>query len=234
MRILALILARGGSRRLPGKNIRELGGKPLILWSIDIARQFDQIVDILVSTDSREIADVAATAEAMVPWLRPSHLATDTATSFDAAIHALDWYEAEHGSVDGLLLLQPTSPFRSRETVATALESFATDPHRPVVSLSPVHPNPAWCFVWSGERFKPVQGWEQLRRRSQDLEPAYCLNGALYLISPDALRREMNFVPENFQAVLMQEGVESLDIDSDSDWCLAQYYIQRESGTVPV
>lgn len=100
MRILALITARGGSKRLPGKNIRVLGGKPMIAWSIDVARGTPEICDILVTTDDPAIATVCAEAGALVPWLRPAELATDTASSVDAALHALDCYEAEKGVVD--------------------------------------------------------------------------------------------------------------------------------------
>ena len=108
MRILALIAARGGSKRLPGKNMRLLGGKPLIIWSIDVAKNIPDICDILVSTDDPAIAAVCTEAGAYVPWLRPAELSTDTASPVDVALHALDWYRAKKGSVDGLLLLQPT------------------------------------------------------------------------------------------------------------------------------
>ena len=102
MKILALIAARGGSKRLPGKNIRLLGGKPLIVWSIDVARDIPEICDILVSTDSPAISEICKDAGIVVPWLRPVKLATDKASSVDVALHALEWYEAEKGEIDGL------------------------------------------------------------------------------------------------------------------------------------
>ena len=117
MKILALITARGGSKRILRKNIRPLGGKPLIVWSINIAKDIAEIVDILVSTDDPKISEVAKNAGAMVPWLRPPELATDTASPVDVCLHALEWYEKENGKIDGLMLLQPTSPFRSRDTI---------------------------------------------------------------------------------------------------------------------
>ena len=117
MKILALILARGGSKRIAGKNIRKLGGKPLIQWSIDVAKRTPEIDDILISTDDEVIAEVAINQGLSIPWLRPKELSTDTATSVDAALHALDWYEKQSGMVDGLLLLQPTSPFRKKSTI---------------------------------------------------------------------------------------------------------------------
>ena len=115
MRILTVIAARGGSKRLPGKHIRVLGEKPLIIWSIDVAKDIPEICDILVSTDDTAIASVCTEAGILVPWLRPVELATDTANLVDVVLHALGWYETEKGAVDGILLLQPTSPFRTKK-----------------------------------------------------------------------------------------------------------------------
>ena len=146
MRILALITARGGSKRILRKNIRPLGGKPLIVWSINIAKDIGGIVDILVSTDDPKISEVAKNAGAMVPWLRPPELATDTASSVDVCLHALEWYEKENGKIDGLMLLQPTSPFRSRDTVLQGIELFRKQKRRPVIGVSTAKSHPMWCF----------------------------------------------------------------------------------------
>ncbi len=121
MKILALIPARGESKRLKNKNILDLGGKPLVNWSIEQAVAIENIVDVLVSTDSEKIAKVSKKAGAIVPWLRPKNLATDNASSVDVAIHAVDWYESQVCTIDGLLLLQPTSPFRSKATIEKQL-----------------------------------------------------------------------------------------------------------------
>ena len=155
MRILALITARGGSKRLPGKNIRTLGGKPLIVWSIDVAKGISEVCDILVSTDDLDIADVCKEAGAYVPWLRPAELATDTASSVDAAIHSLDWYEAEKGYVDELLLLQPTSPFRTHATVQQGIELFGKHGHQPVLGVSPTHAHLMWMLKMEGDYLVP-------------------------------------------------------------------------------
>ena len=146
MRILALITARGGSKRIPGKNIRPLGGKPLIVWSIDVAKDIVGIVDILVSTDDKNILEVAKNAGALAPWSRPPELATDTASSVDVCLHALEWYEKENGRIDGLMLLQPTSPFRSRKSVFQGIELFSSHQHRPVIGVSTAKSHPMWCF----------------------------------------------------------------------------------------
>ncbi len=223
MRILALIPARGGSKRLPGKNIRLLGGKPLIVWSIDVAGSIAEICDILVSTDDPAIAAVCKDAGALVPWLRPAELATDTASSVDVALHALDWYEAKRGAVDGILLLQPTSPFRTVDTIKRAIGIFEKERGRhPVVSVSPASCHPAWCFRCTSNRINPFLGWETIERRSQDLEPAWMLNGAIYLIDPGQLRNNRVFLTADTRPLLMTDECEGIDIDTNSDWNVAK------------
>ena len=113
MKILALIPARGSSKRLPGKNTKLLGGLPLIVWTIRAAKESGCCTQVMVSTDDPEIAAVARDFGAEVPWLRPPELATDTASSVDVALHAIANCGAGSHTIDGLLLLQPTSPFRS-------------------------------------------------------------------------------------------------------------------------
>ena len=223
MKILALIPARGGSKRLPGKNIRLLGGKPLIVWSIEVANQIPEIYDILVSTDDPAIAAVCKEAGALVPWLRPAVLATDTASSIDVALHALDWYEADNGAVDGLLLLQPTSPFRTTDTVKRAVAIFEKEHGRhPVVSVSPASCHPAWCFRRTDDGIEPFLGWDAIGGRSQDLEPAWTLNGAVYLIAPAVLRTERTFVTKAAQMLTLENLKEGIDIDTSSDFELCE------------
>lgn len=222
MKILALITARGGSKRLPGKNICLLGGKPLIEWSIQVAKGIPEIVDILVSTDDREIAEIARHAGASVPWLRPAELATDTATSVDVALHALDYYEREHGKVDGLLLLQPTSPFRTRATVLRGIEAFRAQQGRPVIGVSPASAHPLWCFRIEGAALKPFIDGGGLHLRSQDLPPAYVVNGAFYLVPPEHLRESRSFYGDNVSPLVMEHADECIDIDTEWDWQRAE------------
>jgi N-acylneuraminate cytidylyltransferase len=222
MRILALITARGGSKRIPGKNIRPLGGKPLIVWSIDVAKGIAEIADILVSTDDKKISDVAKNAGAIIPWLRPPELATDTASSVDVCLHALEWYEKENGKVDGLMLLQPTSPFRSRKSVLQGIELFSSNKHRPVVGISKAKSHPMWCFEIEKGIMRPFIKGEGLHMRSQDLPSAYIANGAFYLISPEELREERLFYTENVVPLIITAPEEGLDIDTEWDWKLAE------------
>lgn len=229
-RILALIPARGGSKRLPRKNVLPLGGKPLIAWTIDAARESGCFVDVLVSTDDEEIAAVAAAHGALVPWLRPAEFATDTARSIDVVLHALDWYEKERGPIDGVMLLQPTSPFRSVATIRESAHRFLE--HKdgaPLVSVSPAETHPAWTFSLEDGRMVPFCGWDNLKLRSQDLPPAYTLNGAIYVSSPGRLRGSESFMSEDMQAFVMTNRDEMLDIDTPADWTQAEQQLARSN-----
>lgn len=236
MRLLGLVPARGGSKRLPGKNIRTLGDRPLIAWTLRAAQDSGVLCDVLVSTDAPAIADTARQWGGWVPWLRPAGLAGDTSTSVEVAVHALDWYEAERGPVDGLMLLQPTSPFRHPDSIRRAAALFESGHGHPVVSLCPAASHPAWTFRIEGGALVPYLGWQALGRRAQDLEPAYTLNGAIYLVAPDTLRKQAAFVTEATLPLVMDDPAESLDIDTASDWLLAEHILrqrEREGATQP-
>ena len=222
MKILALIPARGGSKRLPGKNIRVLGGKPLIVWSIDAAREIPDICDILISTDDPAIAKVCSEAGAYVPWLRPSELATDTASSIDVTLHALNWYESEHGEIDGILLLQPTSPFRTRKMVSRGIELFVKHDRQAVIGVSLTNAHPMWMLKVEGEYLVPFIKEHGLGIRSQDLPPAYVINGSFYLITPTMLRVNKTFFVKKLIPLLIESEHEALDIDTEWDWKVAE------------
>jgi len=222
MKILALITARGGSKRIPGKNIRLLGGKPLIEWSIDVVKGIPEICDVLVTTDDPKIADIARDVGALVPWLRPAELATDTATSVDVSLHALEWYESENGKVDGLLLLQPTSPFRKRTTIQQGIAYFIDHQQRPVLGVSPAKSHPMWCYSLDGDIMRPFVENKGEHQRSQDLPLAYVINGAFYLIAPKDLRKSRSFYSGNMMPLVIEDPGESLDIDTEWDWMMAE------------
>lgn len=228
MKILALIPARGGSKRIPNKNIRELGGKPLITWTIDSVRGLPELVDVLVSTDSSAIAETAVAAGALVPWLRPAELATDTATSVAVCMHALNWYEHEKGPIDGLLLLQPTSPFRTTASIRSAIELFQQHPQRSIVSFSPAESHPTWSFYLEDNNVRPFIENTQGQTRSQDLTPAYVLNGAIYLTSPNYLRQRETFIGSDTIPLIIENPKENLDIDTEWDWTLAEHTLSQQ------
>jgi N-acylneuraminate cytidylyltransferase len=222
MKILALIPARGGSKRLPEKNIRVLGSKPLIVWSIDAARGISEICNILISTDDPAIANVCSEVGVHVPWLRPAELATDIAGSSDVALHALNWYESENGPVDGILLLQPTSPFRTNRTVRKGIELFAKHDRKPVIGVSPADVHPMWALKLDGHHLVPFMSEHGLETRSQDLPPAYVVNGSFYLITPKELRENRTFFGKEAIPLLIESAQEALDIDTEWDWTIAE------------
>jgi len=218
-RLLAIVPARGGSKRLPRKNVLLFGGKPLIAWTIDAAHESRCFVDVLVSTDDAEIADAARARGALVPWLRPAEFASDTARSIDVVLHALDWYERECRTVAGLMLLQPTSPFRTALTIRNAADCFfELGADTPVVSVSPAETQPAWTFYVEGSRMRPFCGWDSLKLRSQELHPVYTLNGAIYVSTPARLRDTQSFFAEDMHPLIMSDRAESQDIDTSEDW----------------
>jgi N-acylneuraminate cytidylyltransferase len=197
----------------------------LIEWSIDVAKGVPDICDILVSTDDSAIAGVARNAGALVPWLRPAELATDMTSSVDVCLHALDWYEGGHGNVDGLLLLQPTSPFRSRDTVVRGIELFRVGKHRAVIGVAPSGAHPMWCFRIEGQTFIPFIDRSSAHLRSQDLPPAYVVNGAFYLVAPEDLRKLRSFITDEAIALVVEEPQEGIDIDSEWDWKVAEIVV---------
>ena len=229
MKILALILARGGSKRLPGKNIRVLGGRPLIGWSINTGKLIPEVCDILVSTDDPKIQEVAKELGAYSPWLRPKELSTDNSSSVDAALHALEWYESKHGIVDGLLLLQSSSPFRDIEKVKKGVDLFSTHNCDSVLGVSPTHAHPKWTFTIENNILNPFLNNHGLNTRSQDLESAYVINGSFYLISPGTLRKEKSFFVEGAMPLVINSRIESLDIDTEQDWQYAEYCLNNIS-----
>lgn len=230
MRILALITARGGSQRLPGKNIRMLGAQPLIVWSINAAKNIPEICDVLVSTDDSSIADIAKKSGALVPWLRPAELATSSAGSIDVALHALNWYEAENGSIDGLLLLQPTSPFRSGSTIKRGIRLFEESGYKNVLGVSPVDEHPMWMLKQSGGYLIPFIDKHSFEVRSQDLAPLYVVNGSFYLTTPSSLKGSKSFVGDRAIPLLMESKKESLDIDTEWDWSIAEMILASKDN----
>lgn len=219
--ILAVIPARAGSKRLPGKNKRVLGGKPLIMWSVDLAKKIPQICDVVVSTDDEDIAEMCRIGGATVPWLRPAELASDTASTVDVVLHLLDWYELEHESPKGILLLQPTSPFRRLGTVVRGIETF-NELHKSVVGVSPCNDHPMWSLMINNEQLQPFMKEHGLGKRSQDLPAAYTVNGAFYLLTPQQLRDDRSFAIDGASPLVMPGKEQGLDIDDEQDWLIAE------------
>lgn len=223
MKILSLIPARGGSKRLPGKNIKLLGGKPLIEWSIEISKNVPEICETLVSTDDPETQIISQKAGGLVPWLRPKELAKDNTRSVEVVIHALNWYEKLHGSVDGILLLQPTSPFRTVETVRNGINLFLKNNKIAVVSISPAKSKKNLLFKIDNGYLTPFT--ENIDKNSCFPKNGYYINGCFYMITPNDLRKYNDFVIPNTYGLEITSEKESIDIDTEDDWSIALSYL---------
>lgn len=227
MKILALVPARGGSKRLPGKNLKLLGGLPLISWSINVVQGFTEVCDVLVSTDDPIIASASLNAGALVPWLRPKELATDEATSVDVAIHALDWYEFAKGSVDGILLLQPTSPLRSVATVKKGIALFEKYELKPVIGVTQSRTHPMRTLILQDGYLVPFMESNELGNRTQEAPKTFTVTGSFYLTSPHDLRRNKSFLGEQTVPLPLTSSKEILDIDTESDFTLAEVLLEH-------
>jgi CMP-N,N'-diacetyllegionaminic acid synthase len=223
MKTLALIPARGGSKRLPGKNVREFLGKPLIHWSIAFARQSQMFERVVVSTDSEEIARSCNIAGLEVPFLRPLELATDTASTVDVAAEILLHEERLGRSYDLVALLQPTSPLREVSRWQAAFQLMDQKSCDAVVGTSPVRDHPLHVFKrLSDGSLMPWSDSTGLKLRTQDLPPALRVNGSLYLIRTSVLREERTFYPQRTLGVVCGEPWEDLDIDTEADWVVGE------------
>ncbi len=231
MSVVALITARGGSRGIPGKNTRLLGGKPLIVWSIEAARQCRSVARVLVSTDAPAIADIARAAGGEVPFLRPPELARDDSSHLSVVLHALDWLrDHEQIAPDYLLLLQPTAPFRTAADLDGAAALARARNADAVVSVceARTHPLLTKTIQPDGtlEDFIPrTLAYE----RRQDFPPAFMLNGALYLNRSASLRATGTFRPPGTLAYVMP-AERSVDLDTLADWELAELLLEKRKA----
>ncbi|MCG6261977.1 acylneuraminate cytidylyltransferase family protein [Vibrio vulnificus] len=223
MKILAITPARGGSKRLPGKNIKNLNGKPLIQWTIDAALAVQEIARVMVTTDCDEIAEIAKQAGAEVPFIRPPELATDTSSSTDVIRHALDFYRAEGEEFDFVLLLQPTSPIRSADDIRHAIEQLKAHTADAVVSVCPCDHSPLWANTLPDDRsMADFIRHEVSQLRSQDLPDYYRINGAIYLTKVSRFYQENSlFLSSNIFAYVMNNE-SSVDIDHELDFLIAE------------
>jgi len=222
MTLLALIPARGGSKGIPRKNIRPFCGKPLIQWTIDLALSSHLVDRVVVTTDDLEIAECARSCGADVPFLRPKHLATDTASGIAPVLHALE----QLPDVDEVLLLQPTSPLRQLIDINNISKIFRQFPGSSIVSVTPTSKHPSWMFTLSHDHIlEPILGALNTSPR-QNLQSTYVMNGALYLASRSFLVTERSFLSSSTLGYVMPQQ-RSVDIDTMLDWQWGEFLMQK-------
>lgn len=220
---IALTPARGGSKGVPRKNLADLGGRPLIAWTIAAARDCPHISRICVSTDDAEIADTARAWGADVPFLRPADLSGDEAPMLAVARHFVDTLELSDEQI--VALLQPTSPFRTAEDLSAAIDLFISSGASALVSVVRSESHPHWTFrMMDRGRVAPFIAGQEKPTRRQDLEPAYRPNGAIYLCRAGAIRCNDGWSgPDTVGYEMPRER--SLDIDDPWDLDIARALI---------
>ncbi len=234
-KILGIVIARGGSKSIPRKNIRPFCGKPLIAWSIEAGRDSGVLDRLIISTEDKEIADIARTLGAEVPFIRPAELAEDVTPTLPVLQHAVQWLREHEGYYpDYVLLLEPTSPgrqaFHIQEAVALATQTAADS----VIALGEVegHHNCHWQ-IKIDEKGKALLAdgspWSSVIRRRQDLPKTYFRNGAFYLFKTDLLfAPEPSLYGNDVRGYILAPEY-SIDIDSPEDWINAEKKLSKLS-----
>ncbi len=229
MRVLLLLTARGGSVRLPRKNVLPLHGIPLIQHTVEAALNCGiPGADVICSTDDREIAEVVTSCAVDVPFLRPPELSTPEASSLDVVLHVLDWCkEHRDASYNAVILLQPTSPFRNARHIREAFELFQSKKAVSLASVCPAISTPYKMYNLSESgTLEKLIPFRSASHRKQDYPTVYQENGAIFIFTPEHLRRTSVFVSDESIPYVMDQLL-SLDIDTEDDMFLAESLFSR-------
>lgn len=227
MKPLVVIPARGGSKGIPHKNIKLLGGKPLICYAIDAARKFTSDENICVSTDDDAIIKVVEEYGLKVPFKRPDYLATDHAGTNGVLLHALDFFELKGNHYDVIVLLQATSPFRRAEDVIEAVKLY-DDSIDMVTSVMPAKCNPYYDgFEDDKEGLLSISKGDGKIERRQDAPQVWQQNGAVYVINPVQLKAKGLAGMTKIRKYVMDE-IHSVDLDNMLDWKIAEMMLEEK------
>ena len=227
MKPLIIIPARGGSKGVPRKNIKLLNEVPLIHYTIKVAQELFNDSVICVSTDDEEIKQVAEETGIKIPFLRPKELASDTSGSYEVLLHAIDFYEKKGYKADTLILLQPTSPFRTSSQVNEAINLFSEKIDM-VVSVKEAKTNPYYNLFEEDKKGYLKKSKESNLTRRQDCPKVWEYNGAIYIINIDTLKKK---TISSFEKIIKYEMDEfsSHDIDTTLDWKMAELMIEQNN-----
>lgn len=229
LKVLGVITARGGSKGIPGKNIKEMCGKPLIAWTIEAAQGSKLLTDFLVSTDDSAIAEVSRQFGAPVPFMRPPELATDEATSMAVVQHALKWMEDNEGKTyDALLILQPTSPLRTSEDLDKCIEIMQKTDCDSVMAMYRLSDLTLKKLKYlDGDRVLPVVDEGPQTTPRQESRPLYKRNGCAYL-TKTTLIKQGDLFGKDCRAHVMPEE-QTADINTPMDFEIAEYLMCRRN-----
>lgn len=221
-KILGIIPARGGSKGVPRKNIRDLAGKPLIAWTIEEAKKSRYIDRLILSSEDDEIIEVAKEYGCEVPFKRPLELAQDDAQGIEPVLHAIE----QCPGYDYVVLLQPTSPLRTVEDIDGCIEKLLASDADFCVSVTEPDKSPYWMYTVENDRMIPLILQDELVARRQDLPKIYALNGAVYVGRINKLLNTKSFVTNESLAYLMSQA-KSFDIDTERDFIISEFFIGK-------
>lgn len=222
MEILAIIPARKNSKRIKNKNKILLKNKKLIEHTFIVAKKSKLFTKILLTTDDEELIKLSKKYNILAPWVRPKKISDDFSPSHKAVIHAYDWYKKNYGKVDGIFILQPTSPFRTIKTLKEMIKIFKTNKKKSVINVSKCNEHPEWMLKLKNKKILPYISKKNYPTRSQSLTKLYKINGLGYLINPSNLIKEKTLMPKNAIPCINKSKIESIDIDDMQDYLIAK------------
>lgn len=227
MKILGIIPARSGSKGIPGKNIKLLGDKPLIAHTIIPALSSTLLDKLIISTDSREIANIAKQYGAEVPFIRPKELAKDDTPSIEVVKHALNYFANQGINYDAVCLLQPTTPIRPASFIDMAVKKFILSEADSLVSVRevPHEYNPHWVFKENENGFLYIStGDKKIIPRRQELPKAFFRDGSIYLATNKTIYNKNSLLGEQLAYILTPDEIPYINLDTHNDWEKAEKF----------
>lgn len=229
--ILAIIPARGGSKGIPGKNIKLLGGKPLLEYTVESARESRLLSRVILSSEDPTIIEVAKSLGLEVPFVRPAHLATDSSGTLEVVVHALNELAKQGEVYDAVCLLQPTTPFRDSGSIDEAISKFMELNSDSLLSVRevPKEFNPHWVFEPDEKGFLNIAtGEKEIIKRRQELPKAYFRDGSIYITRVDVIQN--NSLYGNRIGYIVSKGERYINLDTPGDWERAEALLKSQEN----
>lgn len=225
MKLLAVVLARKNSRRLKNKHHLLINNKRMINHTFDLLKNMKKFHDIVISTDDEKILAIAKKYKKFIILKRPKNLALDKTKSYKVIRHAYYWYKKKYGNIDGIFVLQPTSPLRKITTINKMIKLFKTNKmKRSIVSVSPAKEYPDWMLKIKNNSIIPYTNFNKFSSTSQKLTKLYRINGLGYLISSRDLVKERTLIPKKSVPIVNLSSYENIDIDTREDLIKARLF----------
>jgi CMP-N,N'-diacetyllegionaminic acid synthase len=222
---LAIIPARKGSKGIPGKNLKKIGGKPMVQFTMEAAISVISFENIIISTNDHKVINISEKLGLETPFVRPESLSTDSSKTSDVVQHSLDWYHSKYNKLPAnIILLQPTSPFRDENDITLAIDKFNKSNKKTLVSVSEPINHPADCILKSKDgRFKRLEVGKELSER-QSFPEMFFIDGGIYISETNHFLETQNLIGED-PAIFITKQYNSIDIDTpfDLEWARAMF-----------